>query len=56
MWLGNHTGGPSGLGRWGDRFMVGNRGYTVRISIRYFVILALVPLEAGVLLIWSALT
>lgn len=54
MWLGNRLPGPSGQGRWGDRLMIGNRPYTVRISGLYLLILALAPLTAAAFLVWNA--
>jgi hypothetical protein len=56
MWLGNQRPGPTGQGRWGDRLMIGNRMYTVRISRLYFVILALAPLTAAALLLWNSVS
>jgi hypothetical protein len=53
MWLGNRTPGPSGLGRWGDKLMIGNRSYTVRIAREYLVILALSPLVAATFVLWN---
>lgn len=55
MWLGNVRGGPSGQGRWGDHFMIGNRSYTRRISGMYLIILASQPIVASVLIVLDAL-
>jgi len=53
MWLGNRRPGPSGLGRCGDRLMIGNRLYSVRISGIYLATLAMAPLSALVFLLWN---
>jgi hypothetical protein len=54
MWLANRKGGPTGVGHWGDNFMISNRTYTVRISRTYLVILLLAPLTAAAFLAWGA--
>ena len=54
MWLANRKGGPTGVGHWGDNFMISNRLYTVRISGIYLVILLLAPITAAVFLAWGA--
>lgn len=54
MWLGNRRMGPTGLGHWGDRFMIGNRIYTLRLSRLYLLILSLSPIAAALLIAWGA--
>jgi hypothetical protein len=54
VWLGNRQMGPTGLGHWGDRLMIANRVYTLRISRIYLAILALAPVCAALVLAWGA--
>ncbi len=54
MWFGNWQMGPTGLGHWGDRFMIGNRSYTLRLARLYLLILILAPALAAILVAWGA--
>ena len=54
LWLANRRMGPTGQGHWGDRFMISNRTYTLRISKLYLLILLLAPVLAAILIAWGA--
>ena len=54
MWLGNRKMGPTGVGHWGDRFMISNRIYTLGFARLYLLILILAPVLAAILLAWGA--
>jgi hypothetical protein len=54
MFITNYN-GPSGTGRWGDLFMIGNRLYTRKIFGRYLIVLLLQPIVACILLVWNSI-